>query len=81
MNEVETALSYINGNSAREARRLAGELHAQLHFGRIEDVFARGLHEFLTDFLDHIDLLGREIRDAYLSRWDRVPRLDMRQVA
>ncbi len=81
MNEVETALSYINGNSAREARRLAGELHAQLHFGRIEDVFARGLHEFLTDFLDHIDLLGREIRDAYLSRWDRVPRLDLRQVA
>lgn len=67
MNEVEAALIDINGSSGREARRRAGELHAALHFGLIEDVFAQGLHEYLTDFLAHTDLLGREIRDAYLS--------------
>lgn len=67
MNEVEAALIDINGSSGREARRRAGELHAALHFGLIEDVFAQGLHEYLTDFLTHTDLLGREIRDAYLS--------------
>lgn len=70
MNEVEAALIDINGNSGREARRKAGERHAALHFGRIEDVFADGLHEYLTDFLEHMDVLSREIRAAYLSRRD-----------
>ena len=81
MNEVETALTYINGTSGREARRLAGEIHADLHFGRIENVYARGLHEYLTEFLESIDLLGREIRDAYLSRRDYMSLADLRQVA
>lgn len=72
MNEVEAALIDINGNSGREARRRAGEIHAAIHFGRIEDVFAQGLHDYLTDFLEHANLLGGEIRDAYLSRRDQV---------
>jgi uncharacterized alpha-E superfamily protein len=72
MNEVEAALIDINGFSGQEARRLAGEQHAALHFGRIEDAFARGLHEYLTDYLKNTALLGREIRDAYLSRRDRM---------
>lgn len=70
MNEVEAGLIDINGASGLEARRRAGEQHAALHFGRIEDVFAQGLHEYLTGFLTHTDMLGREIRDAYLSRRD-----------
>lgn len=72
MNEVEAALIDINGFSGQEARRLAGEQHAALHFGRIEDAFGRGLHEYLTDFLKNTALLGREIRGAYLSRHDRM---------
>ncbi len=70
MNEVEAALIDINGSSGFEARRLAGERHAGLHFGRIDDVFEQGLHEYLTDFLEHIADLGREIRNAYMSRRD-----------
>lgn len=70
MNEVEAALIDINGLSGQEARRLAGEQHAALHFGRIEDAFALGLHEYLTDFLQNTALLSREIRDSYLSRRD-----------
>lgn len=70
MNEVEAALIDINGSSGREARRRAGELHAALHFGLIDDVFSHGLHEYLTDFLSHIDSLGCEIGSAYLSRSD-----------
>jgi uncharacterized alpha-E superfamily protein len=72
MNEVESALIEINGFSGLEARRLAGEQHAALHFGRIEDAFGRGLHEYLTDFLKNTALLGREIREAYLSRRDNM---------
>lgn len=81
MNEVEKALTVINGQSGREARRLAGEIHANLHFGRIEDVFSLGLHEYLTEFLQNTDLLGREIGNAYLSRreWPLLP--DLRLVA
>jgi uncharacterized alpha-E superfamily protein len=67
-NEIETALTHINGASGREVRRLAGEIHAHLHFGRIDDIYAQGLHEYLTTFLASTDDLGREIRSAYLSR-------------
>jgi uncharacterized alpha-E superfamily protein len=72
MNEVEAALIDINGTSGHEARRLAGEQHAALHFGRINDVFEQGLHEYLTDFLENTAVLSREIRDAYLSRRDTI---------
>lgn len=71
MNEVETELTVINGNSGSEARRRAGELHASLHFGLIDDVFNQGLHQYLTGFLSHTNLLGQEIRNAYLSRRDQ----------
>ena len=81
MNEVETALGFINGGSGRESRRLAGEMHASLHFGRIEDVFARGLHEYLTDFLAASDQLSREIKTAYLSRRALDEPMAYRQVA
>ena len=81
MNEVEIALMDINGASGVEARRLAGELHATLHFGLIENVFTQGLHEYLTDFLEHTALLGGEIRDAYMSRRDHIEPVPMRRTA
>ena len=80
-NEIETSLAHINGGSGREVRRLAGEMHANLHFGRIEDVFARGLHEYLTDFLDSMDVLGHEIRKAYLSRREDLFDVSLSKVA
>jgi uncharacterized alpha-E superfamily protein len=49
-----------------ECHRLAGRMHAQLRFGRIEDVFGRGLHEFLTEFIDTNYVLGDEISKQYL---------------
>lgn len=66
-NEIESSLAQINGSSGREVRRLAGEIHAMLHFGKIDDIFSHGLHEYLTDFLKSTDLLGGEIGMAYLS--------------
>ncbi len=72
MNEVEAALIEINGTSGAEARRIVGVRHAALHFGRIEEVFGQGLHEYLTDFLKNTAELSREIRNAYLARRDRM---------
>ena len=72
MDEVEAALIDINGHSGHEARRIVGVQHATLHFGRIEDAFSEGLHEYLTGFLENTALLSKEIRNAYLSRHDRL---------
>ncbi len=71
MNEVEAALIEINGTSGREARRRAGEMHAALHFGRIEDVFEQGVHDYLIQFINNANVLGQEIREAYLARRDQ----------
>ena len=70
LNKVDSTLEIINGSTGREARRCAGEMHAALHFSRIEDIFADGLHEYLTDFLGRTASLSKEIRSAYLARRD-----------
>ena len=54
------------GGKRRECHRVAGELHARLRYARIEEVFQRGLHEYLTEYIDRSLLLGNEISAAYL---------------
>lgn len=65
MNEVDEILGII-GNPG-EPQRLAGELHAGLHYGRIDDIFAQGLHEYLSSFLARASRLGQEISSHYFS--------------
>lgn len=59
-------LAMIGGPRGAEALRQAGEIHALLHYGRIEAVFRDGLHEFLTDFVARNNRLSDEIQAAYL---------------
>jgi len=66
LNDLLDILGMIGGNHGREAARQAGQLHAMLHYGKIEHAFSQGLHEFLTDFIDHNDRLSAEIQSAYL---------------
>src|SRR5450830_651957 len=44
-----------------ETERLAGKLHADLQFARIDDLLARGLHDTLTEFLARIYELGNRV--------------------
>ena len=37
---------------------MAGELHAKLHYGRTQQIFDVGLHEYLMDFLEGIGNLA-----------------------
>lgn len=60
-------LAEAYGGREGECHRLAGEAHARLRYGRIQDIFQSGLHEFLTWFVDHSILLGREIGAFYLT--------------
>jgi uncharacterized alpha-E superfamily protein len=66
MNDIYDILGNLCDNSSREAERLAGELHAQLHYGRTAQIISTGLHEYLMEFLDKLFLLGDEINRDFL---------------
>ncbi len=66
MNSVIKNLDLIANRHSGETARQAGLLHAQLHYGRIEDILAHGLHEWLTDFMDRIYLIGDGISKDFL---------------
>ena len=66
LNGVVKNLELIANRQSGETQRQAGLLHAQLHYARIEDILERGLHEFLTDFMDRIYMLGDGISKNFL---------------
>lgn len=65
--ETLDGLATSHGGRRGECHRLAGEMHARLRFGRVEDIMSGGLHEFLTAMIDRNVELGREIQDFYLQ--------------
>ncbi len=66
MNGVIKNLDLIANRQSAETTRQAGLLHAQLHYGRIEHILEHGLHEWLTDFMDRIYMLGDGISKDFL---------------
>jgi uncharacterized alpha-E superfamily protein len=56
-----------HGGRRGECHRLAGALAAQLRYGRIEDIFQSGLHEYLTDMIERTADLGEHIRTFYMT--------------
>jgi uncharacterized alpha-E superfamily protein len=67
MDEIHDILERLNGMSGSETRRLAGELHARLHYGRIDGILDQGLHGYLMDFLGKMRDLGQYINQSYFS--------------
>ena len=66
MNGVVKNLDLIANSHSGETQRQAGLLHAKLHYARVEDILEQGLHEWLTDFMDHIYMLGDGISKDFL---------------
>jgi uncharacterized alpha-E superfamily protein len=66
MNGVVKNLDLIANRQSGETQRQAGLLHAQLHYARVEEILEHGLHEWLTDFMDGIYLLGDGISKDFL---------------
>ncbi len=66
-NEITPTLDSIQGDSGKDARRLAAELHARLRHTRIEDVLKEGLQPWLQRFLADTWELGARIQYAYLE--------------
>lgn len=65
--ELMPILEQLNISAGKECLRLAGELHARLHYGSMEDIFQKGLHEFLTEFIVNNNKLSSEIQRTFLS--------------
>ena len=61
MNDIYEILRQLCDFHSREVERRAGELHAQLHYGRAEEIMTMGLHEYLMQFLDKIGTLAEGI--------------------
>ncbi len=69
VNEVVVNLKNVRNDQSGETERRAGKLKAELEFGRIEDILQRGLHAWLTDFLERVNDLGMRISKDFLV-WD-----------
>jgi len=64
--EIYQILGDLCDASSREPQRLAGELNAQLRYGRTEQIIALGLHEYLMGVLDKLSSLNDEINRHFL---------------
>jgi uncharacterized alpha-E superfamily protein len=56
----------VRNDVSADTERLAGRLHAELQFGKIDDILAAGLHDTLTRFLSDIYQLGNRVSRDFL---------------
>jgi uncharacterized alpha-E superfamily protein len=61
------SLELVANRQSGETQRRAGQLYSELRYGRIEDILARGMHGFLTDFMQRIENLGVAVQRDFLD--------------
>ena len=66
MNDIYDIIRNLSTPDFPEPERLAGEIHAQLHSGRSEEILRAGLHEYLMQFLAKLGSLNSEINRCFL---------------
>jgi uncharacterized alpha-E superfamily protein len=64
--EVYGNLKSVANEQSSETERRAGEMHAMLHFTRMEEITATGLPRFLRQFLERLRDLGDRIASDFL---------------
>lgn len=67
MRAVVKSLELVANDQSGETQRRAGRLYSEMRYGRIDDILSRGLHVFLTDFMDRIEDLGDRIHQDFLE--------------
>jgi uncharacterized alpha-E superfamily protein len=65
--QVCATLDKVKNDRSRDALRSASRILSGLQFGHISDIFAAGLHEYLTDFLDSMQDLSRNIQGSFFA--------------
>jgi uncharacterized alpha-E superfamily protein len=66
MNFIHETLETLCDENTRETKRVSGELHSRLRYGKTDDIIKFGLHEYLMEFLDRISALGDEVNRSFL---------------
>ena len=66
MNFIHDTLKLLCDAHSRELERMAGEMHAKLHYGHTDDIMHFGLHEYLMEFLDRIAELADDVSKVFL---------------
>lgn len=66
LNAVVENLALVANDQSAETQRVAGKLRAELQYGRIDEILASGLHAYLTQFLDRVNVLGARISRDFL---------------
>lgn len=66
MEEVVQHLAQIRNDSSSGTERLAGRVHAELKFSRIDEILEAGLHEYLGRFLQRTYEIGNGIAYDFL---------------
>ena len=65
-NMIGQTLDTLVAGRRLECRRLAGEIHASLKYGRVDQIFSRGLHEFLEAFVLSNNSLGQQVQQDFI---------------
>ena len=60
-------LGRVQNTRSSEAIRRSGRILAALQYGRISEIFASGLHEYLTEFLDDMERLSLDVQKAFFA--------------
>lgn len=64
--EVDRTLGLLAPAKRLECVRLAGELYSDLRYGKIDDIFDDGLHQFLEDFLRRNNRLAGQMQKDFM---------------
>jgi uncharacterized alpha-E superfamily protein len=67
MRQVADTLDLVSNDRSAECQRLAGQLLSQLRYGRIQDIFALGLHEYITAYLESMQALSTQIQRSFFA--------------
>ncbi|HUP96622.1 MAG TPA: alpha-E domain-containing protein [Usitatibacter sp.] len=67
LKQVCDSLGRVQNAQSGDTVRSAGQVLSGLQYGRISDIFAGGLHEYLTDFLDSMQGLSQSIQASFFS--------------
>jgi len=67
MRQVNETLELVKNSRSAETQRRAGQILSQLRYGRISDIFATGLHEYLTQYLDAMQELGSHVQGSFFA--------------
>ncbi|HTS84389.1 MAG TPA: alpha-E domain-containing protein [Usitatibacter sp.] len=67
LRQVCDTLGKVQNAQSGETLRHAGQILSQLQYGRISEIFAGGLHEYLTEFLESMKALSGQVQQSFFS--------------